>query len=55
MATMKEVLGDELAEVHVWCFIVDGDDEPLHYIVPRNEVAIAELRERCEAFEGRLS
>lgn len=39
-----------LREAHVWCFLVDGDEDPLHYIVPRNEVAIAELRERCEAF-----
>ena len=39
-----------IKEAHVWCFVVDGDEDPLHYIVPRNEVAIAELRERCEAF-----
>ncbi len=39
-----------LVEAHVWCFVVDGDEEPLHYVVPRNEVAIAELQERCEAF-----
>lgn len=39
-----------IEEFHVWCFVVDGDDDPLHYIVPRNEVAIAQLNELCEAF-----
>lgn len=39
-----------IREVHVWVYFVDGDDMPSHYIVPRNEVAIAELRERSEAF-----
>jgi hypothetical protein len=37
-------------EAHVWCFVVDGDEEPLHYIVPRNDGAIAAMRERCESF-----
>lgn len=39
-----------IREAHVWCFVVDGSDEPLHYIVPRNQVAIDELRTRCEEF-----
>jgi hypothetical protein len=39
-----------IREFHVWCFVVDGDEMPLHYVVPRNEVAIAEMRERSEAF-----
>lgn len=37
-------------EAHVWCFVVDGDEDPLHYVVARNELAIAELRSRAEAF-----
>lgn len=39
-----------LVEAHVWCFMVDGTEGPLHYVVPRNEVAIGELRDLCERF-----
>lgn len=43
-------LDARLREAHVWCFLVDGDELPMHYIIPRNEVAIGELRTRSEAF-----
>ena len=37
-------------EAHVWLLVLDGDEEPRHYIVPRNRTAIVELREAAEAF-----
>lgn len=39
-----------LRVAHVWCYVMDGDEDPLHYVVPRNEVAIGELRRQSEAF-----
>jgi hypothetical protein len=37
-------------EAHVWLLILDDDEEPRHYTVPRNRVAIEELRDAAEAF-----
>lgn len=34
---------------HAWCFFVDSD-ELLHYVVPRREERITELRDAAEAF-----
>jgi putative phage-type endonuclease len=35
---------------HVWVWFIDGDEDPQHYVVPRNRVSITEIRKRCEAF-----
>jgi hypothetical protein len=43
-------LEPRVREVHVWCLVVDGDETPLRYTVPRHDAAIAELRERAERF-----
>jgi hypothetical protein len=37
-------------ECHVWCLFVDTGEEPRHYVVPRNNKVIAELRAIGEAF-----
>lgn len=35
---------------HVWTLFMEGDDDPLHYEIKRNDTSIAEIRRQCEAW-----